>query len=147
MWDSQDPPSLGYILKQMSGESRRSRPCDGLKTPFLDTREAATYHISRFTSVSRLVLGFLSPTVPTTTKIYGCTSQIRNHQRGHPRMWLNRRPTLSVPRPHGRQNILLEKESGITTDPRGIAFDEDGIRLIQGIGGRQVNARHWYDPV
>ncbi|KAL3447442.1 hypothetical protein BJX65DRAFT_97666 [Aspergillus insuetus] len=34
----------------------------------------------------------------------------------------------------GVSNIVLEKESGITTDPRGIALDEDGIRLIQGIG-------------
>jgi 2-polyprenyl-6-methoxyphenol hydroxylase-like FAD-dependent oxidoreductase len=34
----------------------------------------------------------------------------------------------------GVRNIVLEKESGITTDPRGIALDEDGIRLIQGIG-------------
>ncbi|KAL2800158.1 hypothetical protein BJX66DRAFT_321654 [Aspergillus keveii] len=34
----------------------------------------------------------------------------------------------------GVKNIVLEKESGITTDPRGIALDEDGIRLIQGIG-------------
>lgn len=31
-------------------------------------------------------------------------------------------------------NIVLEKESGITTDPRGIALDDDGIRLIQGLG-------------
>ncbi|RDW94158.1 putative monooxygenase [Aspergillus mulundensis] len=31
-------------------------------------------------------------------------------------------------------NVVLEKESGITTDPRGIALDEDGIRLIQGLG-------------
>ncbi|KAL2825362.1 hypothetical protein BDW59DRAFT_161839 [Aspergillus cavernicola] len=32
------------------------------------------------------------------------------------------------------KHIVLEKESGITTDPRGIALDEDGIRLLQGIG-------------
>lgn len=32
------------------------------------------------------------------------------------------------------QNVVLEKESEITTDPRGIALDEDGIRLIQGLG-------------
>jgi 2-polyprenyl-6-methoxyphenol hydroxylase-like FAD-dependent oxidoreductase len=32
------------------------------------------------------------------------------------------------------QHIVLEKESTITTDPRGIALDEDGIRLLQGIG-------------
>lgn len=31
-------------------------------------------------------------------------------------------------------NIVLEKEADITTDPRGIALDEDGIRLLQGIG-------------
>ncbi|KAL3455996.1 hypothetical protein BJX64DRAFT_297100 [Aspergillus heterothallicus] len=34
----------------------------------------------------------------------------------------------------GVRHIVLEKESGITTDPRGIALDEDGIRLLQGIG-------------
>jgi hypothetical protein len=31
-------------------------------------------------------------------------------------------------------NIVLEKESDITTDPRGIALDEEGIRLVQGLG-------------
>lgn len=31
-------------------------------------------------------------------------------------------------------NIVIEKEMGITTDPRGIALDEDGIRLVQGLG-------------
>lgn len=31
-------------------------------------------------------------------------------------------------------NIILEKEADITTDPRGIALDEDGIRLLQGAG-------------
>lgn len=31
-------------------------------------------------------------------------------------------------------NVVLEKEPDITTDPRGIALDEDGIRLIQAIG-------------
>ena len=31
-------------------------------------------------------------------------------------------------------NVVLERESDITTDPRGIALDEDGIRLIQAIG-------------
>jgi cation diffusion facilitator CzcD-associated flavoprotein CzcO len=31
-------------------------------------------------------------------------------------------------------NIVLEKEPGITTDPRGIALDDDGIRLVQGLG-------------
>ncbi|KAK6442808.1 hypothetical protein LTR95_000967 [Oleoguttula sp. CCFEE 5521] len=35
---------------------------------------------------------------------------------------------LSVP------NVILEREIDITTDPRGIALDEDGIRLIQEIG-------------
>ncbi|KAJ5606473.1 hypothetical protein N7510_009254 [Penicillium lagena] len=34
----------------------------------------------------------------------------------------------------GIRNIVLEKEENITTDPRGIALDEDGIRLLQGIG-------------
>ncbi|KAL4920207.1 hypothetical protein BDW62DRAFT_216159 [Aspergillus aurantiobrunneus] len=38
-------------------------------------------------------------------------------------------------------HIVLEKESGITTDPRGIALDEDGIRLLQGVGiYRQIYA-------
>ncbi|KAJ5579400.1 hypothetical protein N7450_008267 [Penicillium hetheringtonii] len=32
------------------------------------------------------------------------------------------------------RNIILEKEADITTDPRGIALDDDGIRLIQGLG-------------
>ncbi|KAJ5174374.1 uncharacterized protein N7482_000251 [Penicillium canariense] len=32
------------------------------------------------------------------------------------------------------RNIVLEKETEITTDPRGIALDEDGIRLLQGVG-------------
>lgn len=31
-------------------------------------------------------------------------------------------------------NIVLEKDLGITTDPRGIALDEEGIRLAQGLG-------------
>lgn len=31
-------------------------------------------------------------------------------------------------------NIVLEKESDITTDPRGIVLDEDGIRSMQGLG-------------
>ena len=35
---------------------------------------------------------------------------------------------MSVP------NVILEREGDITTDPRGIALDEDGIRFIQGIG-------------
>ncbi|KAJ5814582.1 monooxygenase [Penicillium riverlandense] len=34
----------------------------------------------------------------------------------------------------GVQNIILEKEADITTDPRGIALDDDGIRLMQGLG-------------
>ena len=37
----------------------------------------------------------------------------------------------------GRQdvkNVVLEKEPDITTDPRGIALDEDGIRAVQGLG-------------
>ncbi|KAF3396168.1 hypothetical protein F1880_007280 [Penicillium rolfsii] len=31
-------------------------------------------------------------------------------------------------------NVVLERETEITTDPRGIALDEDGIRLLQGVG-------------
>jgi len=31
-------------------------------------------------------------------------------------------------------NIVLERERDITTDPRGIALDEDGIRVLQSIG-------------
>lgn len=31
-------------------------------------------------------------------------------------------------------HIVVEKEAEITTDPRGIALDEDGIRMLQGIG-------------
>lgn len=31
-------------------------------------------------------------------------------------------------------HIVIEKEAEITTDPRGIALDEDGIRLLQGVG-------------
>jgi 2-polyprenyl-6-methoxyphenol hydroxylase-like FAD-dependent oxidoreductase len=31
-------------------------------------------------------------------------------------------------------NIVLEKGAEITTDPRGIALDEDGIRFLQGAG-------------
>ncbi|KAL3483027.1 hypothetical protein BJX62DRAFT_249975 [Aspergillus germanicus] len=34
----------------------------------------------------------------------------------------------------GIQNIVLEKEADITTDPRGIALDDDGIRALQGLG-------------
>ena len=31
-------------------------------------------------------------------------------------------------------NVVLEREPEITTDPRGIALDEDGIRMLQSIG-------------
>lgn len=31
-------------------------------------------------------------------------------------------------------NVVLEREADITTDPRGIALDEDGIRILQSIG-------------
>lgn len=31
-------------------------------------------------------------------------------------------------------NVVLEREAHITTDPRGIALDEDGIRSLQAIG-------------
>ena len=34
----------------------------------------------------------------------------------------------------GVPNIVLEREPAITTDPRGIALDEDGIRILQSIG-------------
>ncbi|KAJ5297576.1 monooxygenase [Penicillium antarcticum] len=34
----------------------------------------------------------------------------------------------------GVQNVVLEKEPTITTDPRGIALDDDGIRFMQGLG-------------
>lgn len=32
------------------------------------------------------------------------------------------------------QNIVLEREVEITTDPRGIVLDDDGIRYMQGLG-------------
>lgn len=32
------------------------------------------------------------------------------------------------------RHIIVEKEKDITHDPRGIALDEDGIRLLQGVG-------------
>ncbi|KAH8585709.1 hypothetical protein B0O99DRAFT_657166 [Bisporella sp. PMI_857] len=32
------------------------------------------------------------------------------------------------------KHIILEREAQITTDPRGIVLDEDGIRILQGIG-------------
>ena len=31
-------------------------------------------------------------------------------------------------------NVVLEREEKITTDPRGIALDEDGIRILQAVG-------------
>lgn len=34
----------------------------------------------------------------------------------------------------GVHNIVLERDACINTDPRGIALDEDGIRLLQGLG-------------
>ena len=34
----------------------------------------------------------------------------------------------------GVPNVVLEREADITTDPRGIALDEDGIRILQSIG-------------
>jgi 2-polyprenyl-6-methoxyphenol hydroxylase-like FAD-dependent oxidoreductase len=36
--------------------------------------------------------------------------------------------TLGIP------NVVLESEAAITEDPRGIAFDEDGIRQLQAVG-------------
>lgn len=47
-------------------------------------------------------------------------------------------------------NVVLEREREITTDPRGIALDEEGIRLIQSIG--MYDRIHtsigqcWYSP-
>ncbi|KAK4549384.1 hypothetical protein LTR36_006381 [Oleoguttula mirabilis] len=35
---------------------------------------------------------------------------------------------------YGVPNVVLEREPEITTDPRGIALDEDGIRCIQAVG-------------
>lgn len=35
------------------------------------------------------------------------------------------------------KHLILEKESAITTDPRGIVLDEDGIRIVQGVGKYQ----------
>ena len=35
---------------------------------------------------------------------------------------------------HGVPTIVLERELEITQDPRGIALDEDGIRLLQALG-------------
>lgn len=32
------------------------------------------------------------------------------------------------------RNIVLEREAEITTDPRGIVLDDDGIRYLQGLG-------------
>jgi 2-polyprenyl-6-methoxyphenol hydroxylase-like FAD-dependent oxidoreductase len=32
------------------------------------------------------------------------------------------------------RNIVLEREADITTDPRGIVLDDDGIRYLQGLG-------------
>jgi hypothetical protein len=34
----------------------------------------------------------------------------------------------------GVKHVIIEKDTAITTDPRGIALDEDGIRLVQGVG-------------
>lgn len=31
-------------------------------------------------------------------------------------------------------NVVLEREAAITTDPRGIVLDEDGIRAVQALG-------------
>ena len=35
---------------------------------------------------------------------------------------------------HQVHNVVLEREREITTDPRGIALDEDGIRYLQAAG-------------
>ncbi len=34
----------------------------------------------------------------------------------------------------GIGNIVLEKQPGVTDDPRGITLDEDGIRMLQEVG-------------
>jgi 2-polyprenyl-6-methoxyphenol hydroxylase-like FAD-dependent oxidoreductase len=34
----------------------------------------------------------------------------------------------------GVRHVILEREAEITTDPRGIVLDEDGIRIAQGVG-------------
>ncbi|KAI9048859.1 hypothetical protein LZ554_006716 [Drepanopeziza brunnea f. sp. 'monogermtubi'] len=34
----------------------------------------------------------------------------------------------------GVRNIVLEREAGVTNDPRGITLDEDGLRLLQEVG-------------
>ena len=34
----------------------------------------------------------------------------------------------------GVKHVVLEREADITTDPRGIALDEDGIRILQAVG-------------
>lgn len=34
----------------------------------------------------------------------------------------------------GVRNIVLERETDVTADPRGIALDEDGIRVLQAVG-------------
>jgi 2-polyprenyl-6-methoxyphenol hydroxylase-like FAD-dependent oxidoreductase len=34
----------------------------------------------------------------------------------------------------GVKHVVLEREADITTDPRGIVLDEDGIRCVQGVG-------------
>ena len=31
-------------------------------------------------------------------------------------------------------NVVLEREKDITNDPRGIALDDEGVRMMQGIG-------------
>lgn len=35
---------------------------------------------------------------------------------------------------HGVRNIVLEKDSGINTDPRGTTLDEDSTRCLQACG-------------
>jgi 2-polyprenyl-6-methoxyphenol hydroxylase-like FAD-dependent oxidoreductase len=34
----------------------------------------------------------------------------------------------------GVSNVVLERDKDITLDPRGIALDEDGIRILQSVG-------------
>ena len=42
----------------------------------------------------------------------------------------------------GIKHLVLEREDSITTDPRGIALDEDGIRFVQGVGKYEQLFQH-----
>jgi 2-polyprenyl-6-methoxyphenol hydroxylase-like FAD-dependent oxidoreductase len=43
---------------------------------------------------------------------------------------------------YGVKNLVLEREEAVTTDPRGIALDGEGMRCLQGVG---ASARFWLD--